>query len=487
MGVIIKQSFTNLITTYFGFAIGAINTLFLFTYFLEQEYYGLVTFLLSAASLLWPFMAFGVHSTLIKFFTFYKTKQEKDRLLNLILFLPLIVSGVLGLIGVLSYSFLIDYFTPGNGLVRPYIWLIFLIAFATSYFEIFFAWSKLYYKSVFGNFMKEVFHRFCISLLLLAVYFTWITVHQFIYCIAGVFILRLIAMMMYAFSLYFPKLDFKFPQNLSPVLKYTSLILIAASVATALLDLDKVMIEYFMPIENVAIYGIAIYIATVISVPQKAMHQITNPMTAEFLNTKNKKSLEDLYKKSSLNLLIVSLLIFMLIITNVKQLYELIPDEYELSILVVLLISLVKLYDNILGNNNSILFNSDYYRIVLFIGVLLVLVAFVLNLVFIPSFGIEGAAIASFIAFFIYNSVKIWLVHKKFSFLPFTSKTWLVLLVGGILSFGFYFWDFGFHPILNIAFKSILIGICYIGLAYFLNFSSEVNSIINKALRLKTS
>jgi O-antigen/teichoic acid export membrane protein len=284
-----------------------------------------------------------------------------------------------------------------------------------------------------------------------------------------------------------PRLNFKFPKNLSPVLKYTSLILIAGSVATALLDLDKVMIEYFMPIENVAIYGIAIYIATVISVPQKAMHQITNPMTAEFLNTKNKKSLEEVYKKSSLNLLIVSLLIFILIITNVKQLYELIPDEYELSILVVLLISLVKLYDNLLGNNNSILFNSDYYRIVLFIGVLLVFVAFVLNLIFIPSFGIEGAAIASFIAFFIYNSSKIWLVHKKFNFLPFTSKTWLVLFTGITLSIGFYFWDFGFHPILNIALKSILIGISYVGLAYFLNFSSEVNSIINKVLGIKIS
>ncbi|APS39507.1 Membrane protein involved in the export of O-antigen and teichoic acid [Salegentibacter agarivorans] len=487
MGIIIKQSFKNLITTYFGFAIGAINTLFLFTYFLEPEYYGLVTFLLSAASLLWPFMGFGVHSTLIKFFTFYKTREEKDRLLNLVLFLPLIVSLLLGLIVASGYSFLINYFTQGNGLVRPYIWLIFLIGFATAYFEIFFAWSKLFYKSVFGNFMKEVFHRFCISLLLLGVYFNWITVHQFIYCIAGVFILRLIAMKIYAFSLYLPRLNFKFPKNLSPVLKYTSLILIAGSVATALLDLDKVMIEYFMPIENVAIYGIAIYIATVISVPQKAMHQITNPMTAEFLNTKNKKSLEELYKKSSLNLLIVSLLIFILIITNVKQLYELIPDEYELSILVVLLISLVKLYDNLLGNNNSILFNSDYYRIVLFIGVLLVFVAFVLNLIFIPSFGIEGAAIASFIAFFIYNSSKIWLVHKKFNFLPFTSKTWLVLFTGITLSIGFYFWDFGFHPILNIALKSILIGISYVGLAYFLNFSSEVNSIINKVLGIKIS
>jgi len=107
--------------------------------------------------------------------------------------------------------------------------------------------------------------------------------------------------------------------------------------------------------------------------------------------------------------------------------------------------------------------------------------------VFIPNFGIEGAAIASFIAFFIYNSAKIWLVYQKFNFLPFTSKTWMVLLVGAVLSFGFYFWDFGFHPILNIALKSIFIGISYVGLAYFLNFSSEVNTLINRTLGLKTS
>lgn len=485
MGVIIKQSFKNMVTTYFGFGIGAINTLFLYTYFLEQEYYGLVTFLLSATNLVWPFMAFGVPNTLVKFFTFYRKKEEKDKLLNLVLILPIVVSLVLGLLAYVAYDFLIGYFTKGNSLVRPYIWLIFVIAFASTYFEIFFAWSKLFYKSVFGNFMKEVFQRFCISLLLVAVYLNWLSVHQFIYCIAGVFVLRLLAMGIYAFSLYVPQFSFKFPKQLSPVLKYTALILIAASIATALLDLDKVMIEYFLPIENVAIYGIAVYIATVISVPQKAMHQITHPLTAEYLNNKNKNKLKELYKKSSLNLLIISELIFILILTNVRQLYELIPDEYELSVLVILLISLVKLYDNLLGNNNSILFNSDYYRIVLVIGLSLVVLAVILNIVFIPSLGIDGAAIATFIAFFLYNSAKIVLVYRKFKFLPFTSKTWLVLLLGTLLSLSFYFWDFTFHPLLNIGLKSILICIIYLGLAYFLNFSSEVKRIINQIFGIK--
>ncbi|MBT8295571.1 MAG: polysaccharide biosynthesis C-terminal domain-containing protein, partial [Gramella sp.] len=365
----------------------------------------------------------------------------------------------------------------------PYIWLIFIIALSTAYFEVFFSWSKIYYKSSFGNLMKEVFHRICISLLLFAVSLKWISIEAFIYCISGVFVFRTILMAMYAFSLHRPKFSFKFPKNLSPVIKYSSLILVAASVATVLLDLDKVMIEHYLPIENVAIYGIAIYIATVISVPQKAMHQITNPLTAEMLNKKDKIGLKDLYKKSSLNLLIVSGLIFVWIITNVNSLYELIPDEYEISMLIILLISLVKLFDNILGNNNSILFNSDYYRIVLAVGVILVIVAFFLNILFIPKYGIEGAAIASFIAFGIYNTSKIVIVLNKFRMHPFTTKSWFTLSLITLLSLGFYYLNFPFHPVLNILIKGILTGVLYISIVYYFRFSEDVNLLVDKILK----
>ncbi|MFD1096042.1 lipopolysaccharide biosynthesis protein [Salegentibacter chungangensis] len=483
MGIVIKQSFKNLVTTYFGFGIGAINTLFLFTYFLEQQYYGLVSFLLSAANLIWPFMAFGVNSTLVKFYTSYKTRGERDKLLNMILFLPLIVSGILGLIGFLSYDLLLKYFSDENQLVQPYIWLIFVIATATAYFEVFFSWTKVFYKSVLGNFMKEVFHRFCVSVLLVAVYLDLISIPQFIYGVASVFVFRTLVMGAYAFMLYTPRIRFRFPENYKVVLKYTSLILIAASVAMVLLDLDKVMIEYYLPIENVAVYGIAVYIATVISVPSKAMQQITNPMTAGYLNNGDRESLKDLYTKSSLNLLVVSGVIFTLIITNLEQLYEMIPDEYEISVLVVLLISLIKLYDNLLGNNNSILFNSDYYRIVLAIGVLLAITAFLLNLVFIPWLGIIGASIATFIAFCSYNTFKVFLVYRKFRLHPFTSKTWQILLSIAVFCIGFYFWDFPFHPILNIALKSAMICAGFIFLAYKFRFSEEVSVIVGRFLK----
>lgn len=483
MGVIIKQSFKNMITTYFGFGIGAVNTLFLFTYFLEKEYYGLVSFLLSAANLVWPFMAFGVHNTLVKFYTSYKTKEQKDKLLNLILLLPLGVSILLGLLGVFSYGWLLDYFDAGNELVKPYIWLIFLIAFATAYFEVFFAWSKINYQSVFGNFMKEVFQRLCITLLLFLVYFSVINVSFFIYATASVFVIRAIAMQFYAFFLYKPVFQLSFPNNLNSVLKYSALILIAGSVATILLDLDKVMIEHYLPIENVAIYGIAVYIATVISVPQKAMHQIIHPLTADMLNNNDKKSLKNLYKRSSLTLLVVSALIFILIIVNVNQLYLLIPEEYQISTFIVLLLSLVKLFDNMLGNNNSILFNSDYYRLVLVFGVILSIIAFVFNLILIPAYGILGAAVASFLAFAVYNISKLLIVLNKFKMQPFTLQTIYIVLFTAGLTTGFYFWEFQFHPIINIVLKSILVSLIYIFVALKFSFSEDINQLARKYIK----
>ncbi|HET8855626.1 MAG TPA: oligosaccharide flippase family protein, partial [Salinimicrobium sp.] len=224
MGIIINQSAKNLFTTYLGFGIGAINTLFLYTNFLEPRYYGLVSFLLSAANLIWPLMAFGVQNTLVKFFSSYDTKTERDKLLSMVLLLPLIVAIVLGSIGFLSYGWILDYFSDQNTLVRPYVWLIFVVAVATAYFEVFFAWAKIHYRSVFGNFLKEVFHRVCIALLLLLVFAGFLSVSEFIYTLAGVYLLRAIIMAFYAFRLYIPEFLFSFPRNKWPVLKYSALI-----------------------------------------------------------------------------------------------------------------------------------------------------------------------------------------------------------------------------------------------------------------------
>ncbi|MBZ9628454.1 oligosaccharide flippase family protein [Psychroflexus sp. CAK1W] len=487
MGIVAKQSFNNLISTYLGFGIGALNVLLLYPKFLTTEYYGLVTFLLSAGNLFWPFMALGVHNTIVKFYTSYTTKIDTDRLLNFALFLPLALGLLIGIVGFVFYDTLLQYFEGDNDLVQPYIWGIFVIAMTTAYFEVFFAWAKVQFKSVFGTIMREVFHRLAISILLLFLYAEFISVHLFIYLLIGVFILRTLVMLGYAFKLYLPKFSFQLPARLKDLMNYSLLIFIAGTVAVALFDLDKVMIEYFMPIENVSIYGIAIYIATVIAVPSKAMHQITNPITAKYLNHGDNELLKDLYVRSSNTLFVISGFVFILIITNVHQLYEIIPEPYRVGVSIVFLISLVKLSDNVLGNNNSIIFNSKYYKTVLVAGVVLVGVAFLLNVWLIPLHGIYGAAYATFVSFLVYNIFKLLFVRTTFGIHPFNRRSLYIFLVISVLTASFYFWDFTTdYALLNIIFKSILISILYLFISLKGRLSEDLTNFYLKVLQKKT-
>lgn len=157
MGIVAKQSFINLISTYLGFGIGALNVLFLYPQFLTVEYFGLVTFLLSAGNLFWPFLALGVHNTIIKFYTSFTSQQDTDKLLSFALLLPLALGVVMAFLGLIFFDSLLTYFEGENDLVQPYIWGIFAIALSTAYFEVFFAWAKVQYKSIFGTILRELF------------------------------------------------------------------------------------------------------------------------------------------------------------------------------------------------------------------------------------------------------------------------------------------------------------------------------------------
>ncbi len=483
MGIVVNQSIKNVIITFLGFGIGAINTLFLFTNFMEEQYYGLVSYLFSTSNIIWPLIAFGAQNTMIKFYSSYVNKDQQNKFLSLMLFMPLCIALLIGAIGTVFYGYILDLFSEKNTIVQPFVWTIFILAIALSYFEIFFAWAKVKLKSVFGNVMRELFLRVCIMALLFMVYFEVLSIEQFIYGVVAVYVIRLIVMMVYAFRLHDFTYKFSVPDNFVSVFKYSVLILIAGSVATLLIDLDKTMIERYLPIENVAKYQISAYIASVIIIPSRAMHQITYPLTAKLLNEKGFDQLHALYKKSSLNLFVISGLLFVLIICNVHQLFEFIPNDYELFIWVILLIGISKLVDNLLGNNNSILYNSDYYRIVLFIGVAMAVLSFVLNIICIPMYGVTGAAIATFGAVFCYNLSKVWIVKIKFKMHPFSKETFMTLGLITACAFGFYFWDFQFHPIVNIGLKSILIGACYMVFIYVFKISPDITNILKKIPR----
>jgi len=139
MGIVKNQSFKNTVTTYVGFGIGAINTLFLYTNFMSDMYYGLIAFILSTANIMMPLMAFGTQNTLIKFYSSYKTRNCINSFLTLMLFLPLLLIIPIGLLGYFSFDFISSLLSQKNPIIKEYVWLIYISAIAFAYFELFYS------------------------------------------------------------------------------------------------------------------------------------------------------------------------------------------------------------------------------------------------------------------------------------------------------------------------------------------------------------
>jgi O-antigen/teichoic acid export membrane protein len=352
-----------------------------------------------------------------------------------------------------------------------------------AYFEIFYAWARVHMHSVFGNFIKEVGLRLLTLLALIGVYFKWLSVTQFIYVTAGIYFLAFILTMLYAFYVKKPNFQFAIPFNVKNIMEYTFYIILSGSVANLLLDGDKMILNQYMKIENIAYYSVATYIALVISVPSRAMHQIVYPITAKLMHENKHDELNDLYKMTSVNLQMVGGFVMLCIFVNINQLYELIPKEYSGGIFVVFMIGLSKYFDLILGNNNAIIFNSKYYRMVLFLGLFLVFLTVALNMLFIPGYGILGSAFATLLSITLYSLAKLLFVVKRMRLYPFTVQTLYSMAITFVLFLVFYFWQFPFYPLIGIALKSIFVTIAYVYFNYRFVISQQINDVIDGILK----
>lgn len=483
MGIVLNQSLKNTIITYIGFAIGGINTIYLYPVFLGATYYALTNYILSSANVIMPLFAIGMQNTLVKFYSQYETDEDRSRFLSFTVLFPFLLIIPIILIGLFFYDEILFFLSKKNLIVKSYIWLIPFIGLCMAYFEIFYAWLRVHMHSVFGNFIKEVGLRSASLLLLVGVYYNWITVEGFVYATAVVYLLALLVTMFYAFSIQKPVFQFSIPVNTKSVLEYTFYIILSGSVANLLLDGDKMILNQYMKIENIAYYSVATYIALVISVPSRAMHQIVYPITAKLMHENKHKELNTLYKKTSINLQMVGGYVMLGIFVNINQLYEMVPKEYAGGILVVFMIGLSKYFDLILGNNNAIIFNTKYYRTVLFLGVLLVVLTVGLNMVFIPIYGILGSAFATLLSITLYSVAKLLFVVKRLDLYPFTNQTLYSMALTLVLFLVFYFWDFPFHPLISIVLKSILVTITYVYFNYKFVISIEINQVIDNVLR----
>ncbi len=483
MSLIVKQSFSNILIILFAFTLGALNTLFFYPSIIGTEFYGIILILLAQSNIIQPIFSFGLQHSVIKFFSSVESKEEKDKILISSLIFPLFVIVPISVLFVLNYNFIGDYLSTENHLIKKYIYIIILIAISTAYFEIFYSWCKVQKKTVFGNFLKEFYQRFLITILLFLYFFKVIDFKYFTYFLIFGYYLRLVFIILYSLSIYSPSFKISVPKNLKEVLYYSILIFLSGFGASIIIDVDAAMLGKLVQDEIVAYYKIAIFITAIIDSPSRALFQILNPMVAETINKNNIPKLEKLYKKSSSNLLLVSGFISVLICSNIDDIYEIIhilnsDNGFKLAIPVVFYISISKLSSALVGCVNSIISNSKYYYTVPFFSISSAITVIFLNIYLIDKIGFIGAAISTMIVIILFNFLKLSFVMYKFKIQPFSKKTLYILAL--ILSNFLIFYNINISDyfLINIVIKCIFIFFTYLLVSYFMNLSKELNSFL---------
>ena len=484
MGIVIKQTSRNIFTISIALVIGAVNTLYFYPEFLKDEYYGLVVFLLATSNLLQPLMSLGAQHTIIKFYSSFSDKKSKDNFLSSIIFIPLIIILPVSFLVVQMHDTIGSFLSMQNPIIESYVWVIFLVSFATSYFEVFYAWSRVQLKSVFGNALKEIYPRISVFILLVLVSLDVLEKENFVWFLTGLYFLRLLIMIIYSLSLYKPKFSFILPENFKEIVSYSIYILLAGSAASLLIDIDKYMIPQKEAISQTAYYAVAVFIATVVEIPGRAMFQILNPMVAKAINTNDNENLNELYQKSSTNLLIICGFFFLLINLNIVSFYELMNNQfYADAIWVVLIISIAKLVQMSFGCGPAILATSSFYKITLPFSISMAISVYFLNDYLIDLYGINGAAISTLIVLLLFTVLKVLYINFKLKIQPYNLNTIKIIVLISVLYFTLNSIKLNLYPLFNIIVKSVLISASYISLVYFLKLSKTINSNLNSLIK----
>jgi O-antigen/teichoic acid export membrane protein len=481
MGIIAKQSFLNSISIAIAYLIGAFNTVFLYPNYMGSKLQGLVVALLAISNLVQPFISFGVQHAVIKFYSSSESKEERDKLLSLSVFFPILIFLLLLMIALFFHESITDFIASENKEIGKYSYLILAIAFATALFEVFYNWLRVQLASVFGNFLKELFPRVLIFVLLLLFAFEMLDLDGFIMALIVGYYFRLILVVAYSFAKYTPKFSFSLPDQFKSILRYSLLIFMSGTAASLILDIDKSMISNFLTVENVAYYSVAVFIAAVIELPGRAMFQIVSPLVAKAINENDEKLLKKLLKKSANNLLLIAGLLFLLINLNLNDFYAWVAlEDYTVALDVVLIVSAGKLFTMSMGCLNNIITNSKYYPYVFWFSTASAFLAVLLNLYLIQSYGIVGAAYATLMVIVLINILKLVLVQVKFRINPYGRETFITLGIIVLLYLLVSQWSINHHPFWSLAVRSLVIAFVFSVLSHFLKLTKDIRQFLIK-------
>ncbi|MDB5261742.1 MAG: hypothetical protein JWQ14_1023, partial [Adhaeribacter sp.] len=402
----------------------------------------------------------------VKFFPYFRDKANRHNNF-LVFFLGIPLAGFLSitLLFFLFRQLIIGYYTNQSALILDYYYYIIPLGFFTLLFNLFNAYLTSLYKTVVPSLIQDFVLRLLITATILGYAWKFYSFDVFLLLFVAVNCSVSLILLVYITWLkqFFirPELTPLKEKPLKQMMQYGFYALLGNISGTIIISIDTMMIGHYLGLSEVAVYTTAAYIASVILIPGRSLYKIALPQIADFWKAENTTGLGKLYKQVTRMNLVIGCLLFIGIWANIQNMFALLPKQYSQGHYVLLFLGLARLFDLATGINGHILITSAKYRSDLILNIFLSVLTIFTNLIFIPLYGIAGAALATMLSYVLINLLRLLLVWYWFRMQPF-DKTSLQIIALAVTS---YFigiaLPYMYNTPLDIAGRSTLITLVY--------------------------
>ena len=481
MGVVRTQGIKNVISSYLGVALGYLNVIILFPAYFSSEQFGLINLMVSVSFVYTQFASVGLVNAIAKYFPFFKTEDKKHNFfLTYIIVLSVSGFAILTLIFFIFKPLIISAYIEKSRLFVDYFLLLIPLAFSLLASIIFETLARVIFKTVLSVFVREVVIRALTTIDILLFVFNVINFDGFIYILVGIYGLSAVIILIQVIL----SKEFRFvfsikgmeKKHLFEFIRYGTYNLLSGAAMFVGQRVDIMLIGSMVGLSIVGAYSLYLFIATVISIPMRALAKISIPIITNSWKENDIKQISDIYKRTSLIQIIFGVLLYVGIIINKENLFVILnKPEYSANFAIFYFLGIAILIDVTVGLNSEIIASSKYYRYDALFNMILLGVSIIANLILIPVLGGIGASIASAISFFTFNFIKWLFLYVKYKMQPIDYKQVLVVLTGVaclvINHFipqikGLYF---------DIVVRSSAISVFYLSALYFMKVSWDLN------------
>ena len=487
MGIIKRQGLKSSIVNYAGVLIGVLFFNFVFPNLVDAKDLGLINLLRNLMYVFATLPALGLGHILLNYYASWESEKIKNSYHGFAIIAMIISMLFFVVFFILLKSVIINYYQAQSPNFTPYYYAIIPLVFLYIFNQYFEFYSLVNFRSAFPAFLREVVTRVLLIILFYLYISHYLSQKGLVIGLIVSYIIPFLAIVFYAIKILKWRIgsftNYIQKENVFEELKYGSGMLLLTIFSNVSNFLDGIILPAYLGLEVLGIYTPALVLGQMIQVPYRAISLISIPVLREAITQKDVAKLKSLNNSLGINLFLIGCFLFTLLIINSEAIFSLIPPKYSAAKNVLLIVGAGRLLDMAFGLNSEIITYSNDYKYIVRLSGLMMTMTVILNILLIPIFGMDGAALAVSVSLIVFNLLKTYIIYRKYNFHCF-SKHYITLIVITISVIGILYCipyvkflnqHMFLNPILNIAFKSIIGGFLFLIPSYYFNVSTDFN------------